>query len=143
MLESIYLFIQWTIKGERSTKRSHWLYKVFCFVSIHKKIKCNVSHQLCLYEWSMYSNELFEENCQDFREKILQIINLFEVFSRGKNQEKMSESQAVWQLVRVDVQNPPRHLTKLNRATNFTPQEVSSIVICFFCKRWGQNWKIF
>jgi len=43
----------------------------------------------------MYSNELFEENCQDFREKILQIINLFEVFSRGKNQEKMSESQAV------------------------------------------------
>lgn len=147
MLESIYLFIQWTIN--RWKKLPELLrYKSLTLPSLlfhlnSQKIKCNVSHQLCLYVWSMYSNELFEENCQDFREKILQIINLFEVFSRGKNQEKMSESQAVWQLVRVDVQNPPRHLTKLNRATNFTPQEVSSIVICFFCKRWGQNWKIF
>ena len=145
MLESIYLFIQWTINRWKKLPeywdRSHWLYRVFVSFEFTKN-KCNVSHQLCLYVWSMYSNELFEENCQDFREKILQIINLFEVFSRGKNQEKMSESQAVWQLVRVDVQNPPRHLTKLNRATNFTPQEVTSI-ICFFSKRWGQNWKIF
>ena len=49
-------------------------------------------------------------------------------FSGGKNQ-KMSESSGPWQLVRVDVQNPPRqNLTNLNRATNFTPQVV------FLCK---------
>ena len=123
MLESIYLFSQWTINRWKKLPKFAEIEVIDSaesFVSFEfTKNKCNVSHQLCLY-----SNELFEENCQDFMEKILQIINLFEVFSEGKNQEKMSESQAVWQLVRVDVQNPPRHLTKLNRATNFTPQEV-------------------
>ena len=49
-------------------------------------------------------------------------------FSWGKNQKMSGESKA-WQLVRVDVQNPPRqNLTNLNRATNFTPQVV------FLCK---------